>query len=132
MKNPFKKSSIMDTVVNVGVGGAANVAVDYAWGKVDFLAGLGATTKNAIKIAGGAILGSMVKNKYVRAAADGIAVVGVSNLIASYLPGAETSVEPGAGLPDGTIGRAGRVRLGQRGFRRARVAGLAGADFMAE
>lgn len=110
----------MDTVVNVGVGGAANVAVDYAWGKVDFLAGLGATTKNAIKIAGGAILGSMVKNKYVRAAADGIAVVGVSNLIASYLPGT-TSTEDAAGLPEGMIGR---VRLGQRGFRRARVAGL--------
>lgn len=110
----------MDTVVNVGVGGAANVAVDYAWGKLDFLAGLGATTKNAIKIAGGAILGSMVKNKYVRAAADGIAVVGVSNLIASYLPGAETSTEPGSGLPEGMIGR---VRLGQRGFRH-RVAGL--------
>ena len=80
MKNPFKKSSIMDTVVNVGVGGAANVAVDYAWGKVDFLAGLGATTKNAIKIAGGAVLGSMVKNKYVRAAADGIAVAVVAGM----------------------------------------------------
>lgn len=111
----------MDTVVNVGVGGAANVAVDYAWGKVDFLAGLGETTKHAIKIAGGAILGSMVKNKYLRAAADGIAVVGVSNLIESYLPGVETKTEPGSGLPEGMIGR---VRLGQRGFRRARVAGL--------
>ena len=110
----------MDTAINVGIGGAANVAVDLVWGKLDFLAGLGATTKNAIKIAGGAVLGSMAKNKYVRAAADGIAVVGVSNLIASYLPGEEVSTEPGSGLPDGMIGR---VRLGQSGFRR-RVAGL--------
>ena len=88
MKNPFKKSSIVDTVVNVGIGGAANVAVDYVFGSVDALATLGDTTKNAIKIAAGAIAGSMISNKYARAAADGIAVVGASNLIASYLPGA--------------------------------------------
>ena len=34
-KNPFKKSSIIDTVVNVGVGGAANVAIDYVVEQVD-------------------------------------------------------------------------------------------------
>lgn len=123
MKNPFKKSSIIDTVVNVGVGGAANVAMDYAFGKVDFLASLGATTKNAVKVAAGALGGAMISNKYARAAFDGIAVVGASELISSLLPTSETT-----GLPEGTIGR---VRLGQRGFaRRARVAGVQGADFM--
>lgn len=122
MKNPFKKSSIVDTVVNVGVGGAANVAIDYVFGSVDALASLGDTTKNAIKIAAGALAGTMVKNKWARAAADGVAVVGASNLIASYLPtDAPATTE---GLPQGTIGR---IRLGQRGFRRAAVRGVAGS-----
>lgn len=130
MKNPFKKSSAVNTLINVGIGGAANVAVDYAWGQIDTLATLGDTTKNAIKIAAGAIGGSMVKNQYAAAALHGIATVGVSNLIASYLPGAESSAnsEGSAGLPSGTIGR---LRMGQRGFaRRGRVAGVSGASFM--
>ena len=131
MKNPFKKSSAVNTLINVGIGGAANVAVDYAWGQIDTLATLGDTTKNAIKIAAGAIGGSMVKNQYAAAALHGIATVGVSNLIASYLPGAESSEnkeEGQHGLPSGTIGR---LRMGQRGFaRRGRVAGVSGASFM--
>lgn len=128
MKNPFKKSSIKDTVVAVGVGGAANVGFDYLYNLTGL--SLGETTKNAIKIAGGAILGSMVSSKIARAAADGIAVVGVSDLIASYVGGStSTATAVTTGLPEGTIGK---IRLGQRGFRRARVAGLAGADFMAE
>ena len=122
----------MDTVVNVGVGGAANAGLDYAFANIDFLGSV-AAYKNVIKIAGGAIMGSMVKNKYLRAAADGIATVGVSSIVASYLPGAEESgATVAAGLPQGTIANVGRIRLGQRGFRRGRVAGLAGADFMAE
>lgn len=127
MKNPFKKSSIMDTVVNVGIGGASNALIDLGWNKVDFLAGLGETTKNAIKVAAGAVVGSMISNKYARAAADGIATVGVSNLVAGLLP---SDAEPASGLAEGTIGR---IRLGQRGFaRRAgkRVAGVAGSNFM--
>ena len=134
MKNPFKKSSAVNTLINVGIGGAANVAVDYAWGQVETLASLGDTTKNAIKIAAGAIGGSMVKNQYAAAALHGIATVGVSNLIASYLPGADSedggaaSAATTAGLPSGTIGR---LRMGQRGFaRRGRVSGVNGADFM--
>ena len=121
MKNPFKLKNITDTLVNVGVGGAANVAMDYALGKIDFLASLDSTVKNAVKIGLGAIAGSMISNKYAKAAADGIATVGVSNLIGSYLPGAET--ETPSGLPEGMIGK---IRLGQRGFaRRAHVAGVA-------
>ena len=128
MKNPFKKSSIKDTVVAVGVGGAANVGFDYLYNLTGL--SLGETTKNAIKIAGGAILGSMVSSKIARAAADGIAVVGVSDMIASYMGGSTpTATAVTTGLPEGTIGR---IRLGQKGFRRARVSGLAGADFMAE
>ena len=49
----------------------------------------------------------------------GVAVVGASNLIASYLPTSTT--ETTEGLPSGTIGR---IRLGQRGFRRAAVRGV--------
>ena len=134
MKNPFKKSSIVNTVVNVGIGGAANVAMDYVYANVDALASLGETTKNAIKIAAGAIAGSMVSNPYARAAADGIATVGAANLIASYIdPGTtETATtETTTGLPSGTIGR---IRMGQRGFRRGRVAGVGAnpSSFMSE
>ena len=120
MKNPFKLKNITDTLVNVGVGGAANVAMDYALGKIDFLASLDSTVKNAVKIGVGAVAGSMFGNKYAKAAFDGIATVGVSNLIGSYLPGAET--ETPSGLPEGMIGK---IRLGQRGFARKSVAGVA-------
>ena len=124
MKNPFKKSAIVDTLVSVGVGGAANVAMDYAFSQIDALASLGETWKNAIKIGVGVIGGTMTSNKYLRAAVDGIATVGASTLVASYI----TPATPAAGLPQGTIGR---LKVGQRGFaRRARVAGVGGADFM--
>lgn len=124
MKNPFKKQSIIDTAVSVGIGGAANVAMDYAFSAIDFLSALEDTTKNAIKIGVGILGGTMVKSKYVRAAVDGIATVGVSNLVASYI-----APKAASGLPEGTIGR---IRtMGQRGFaRRARVAGVGAADFM--
>ena len=48
MKNPFKKQSIVDTLVNVGIGGAANVAVNYAFNRIDTLSTLTSTEKNAI------------------------------------------------------------------------------------
>ncbi len=119
MKNPFKKQSIMDTVVNVGIGGAANVAIDYVVGQVEAIQSLGDTTINALKIAGGAIVGSMVSNKFARAAADGVATVGVSNLIAGLMnDSASTPGESTSGLPYGTIGRP--VRLGNRAYRRAK------------
>lgn len=121
MKNPFKKSAIIDTVINVGVGGAANVAMNYAFGKIDALASLGDTTKQAIKIAVGALAGTMTTNKYLRAAADGIATVGASELISGYLPVGE---EGAAGLPYGMIGRAGVRRLGNKAFKK-KVAGVA-------
>lgn len=113
-KNPFKKQSIIDTVINVGVGGAANVAIDSVVEQLDFIKNLGDTTINAGKIALGAVLGSMVDNKYLRAACDGVATVGVSNLMAGLM--GEPTKAP-QGLPYGTIGRA--RMLGNRVYRRA-------------
>ncbi len=130
MKNPFKKQSVIDTLVNVGIGGAANVAFDYAAAKIDAIASLESTTKNAIKIGIGVLGGTMIRNKYARAAVDGIATVGVSNLVASYITDTPEAAASASGLPYGTISGVGRLRLGQRGFRRGRVAGVGGADFM--
>lgn len=121
MKNPFKKSSVIDTLTNVGIGGAANVAMDYAVSQIDYLAGLGATTINAAKIALGVLGGTMTNNKMIRAAVDGIAVVGVSSIVKDVL--ADTTKETAAGLPQGTVGR---PRPGNRHFRRQ----VAGVDFM--
>lgn len=126
-KNPFKKQSIIDTVVNVGIGGAANVAIDYVVGQVDALQSLGDTTINALKIAAGAVVGSMVSDKFARAAADGVATVGVSNLIAGLMN--DTTPAPASGLPYGTI--SGRVIPGNRAYRRARkVSGTPTAGVM--
>lgn len=128
-KNPFKAKSVVDTLINVGIGGAANVIMDYAFAQVDALASLGDTTKNAVKIAAGALVGSMAENKYLRAATDGIATVGVSNLIASYIvpeaTAAETTSTSGAPF-------IGRIRnTGNRSFKtKAAVKGAAGVPFM--
>lgn len=126
-KNPFKKQSIMDTVVNVGIGGAANVAIDYVVSQVDAVKSLGDTTINAAKVALGAVIGSMVSNKMLRAACDGVATVGVSNLVSGLL--ADNS--GAAGLPYGTVGlpndTVGRIIPGNRAYRRAhrKVSGVA-------
>lgn len=117
IKNPFKKQSIVDTAVSVSVGGAANVAMDYALGMIPKeTLDLSATTKNAIKIAVGVLGGTMTSNKYLRAAVDGIAVVGVSDIVAGYITPTTTS-----GLPEGTIGSPiGRVHSGNRYYRSGR------------
>lgn len=126
-KNPFKKQSIIDTVVNVGIGGAANVAIDYVVSQVDAEKSLGDTTINAAKVALGAVLGSMVSNKMLRAACDGVATVGVSNLVSGLLADAT----PASGMPYGTIGlpndTVGRIIPGNRAYRRAhrKVSGVA-------
>lgn len=123
-KNPFKKQSIVDTVVNVGIGGAANVAIDYVVSQVEAIQSLGDTTINAAKIALGAVAGSMVSNKMLRAACDGIATVGVSNLVKGLMDGT-TSTETTSGLPYGTIGR---VIPGNSAYKRARrVSGVGAA-----
>lgn len=132
MKNPFKKSSVIDTVVNVGIGGAANVAMNYVFDNVEALASLGETTKNAIKIGVGAIGGSMVSvsyAKYVRPALDGIATVGASELISGLITTAgENKGGDGSGAGSVPFIGAARRKVGQRGFRR--VAGAGSVAFM--
>lgn len=121
MAKLFKKKSIMDSLVNVGVGGAANVAIDYAWNALgDTVASL-AEYKDIIKVAGGALVGSMVSGKVARAAADGVATVGVSNLI-SGLMGTNAGT---AGLPAGTIGS---VRAGNPYFGKKKSSGFTVSD----
>ena len=117
VKNPFKKQGVVDTFVNVGIGGAANVAIDFLLSQISLPEWMTSTVTNAAKIAVGAIGGTMTTNKYVRPALDGIAVVGASNLVASLIDGAtETNTETASGLPFGTIGRA--RRLGNRAYKR--------------
>lgn len=141
MKNPFKTSSIVDTLVNVGLGGAANVAMDYAFENIDALASI-AEHKNIIKIAAGAVGGAMVSGKsakWVRPALDGIATVGISDLIAGYMGTEETGGGNNGGSGDDAatagapfIGKVG-LRMGQRGFRKVGVRGtgsINGQPFM--
>lgn len=109
-KNPFKKENVMDTVVSVGLGGAANVAIDAAVGAYND----SATTPidemyvHIGKFIVGALGSSMFSNRYAKAALDGVGVVGASNLIDYLMNGTgkeEKKEEPTAGIPNGTIGR---------------------------
>ncbi|GEM_PF-1523820 len=152
-RNPFKKQSIIDTLTNVGIGGASNVAIDYIWkeagldktfrsedtAKTEAEKDAGvANIKNLIKITGGVLVGSMVSNKYARLAADGVATVGVSNLISDMMTEKEEEEKDPSdsantsGLPHGTIGRLryGAPALRNRAARNGRMAGL--NDFMGE
>lgn len=109
-KNPFKKQSAIDCAINVGIGGGANVAIDYA---VDMLndsmdAPIDDLYINIGKLAIGAVGSSMVSNKYLKSALDGIAVVGVSNLVKGLMDGSADSPgekTPTSGVPFGTVGR---------------------------
>ncbi len=122
-RNPFKKKSLTDTLVNVAIGGAANVAIDYIEKEFNVPQEEGKekplsdTVVNVIKIGLGAVVGGMVENQMARAAADGVAVVGVSNLISGLMA---DSAESASGLPYGTIGSpVTRVRLGNKYFKKA-------------
>lgn len=113
-KNPFKKQSIMDTLVNVGIGGAANVAIDAAVTSYNKTAGtpIDETYVHVGKIVLGVVGGSMVDNRYLRAAMDGVSTVGVSNLIASFMQ-EETPEPPAAsGFMAASVG-ASRMRTGK-------------------
>ena len=69
----------------------------------------------------------MVSNKMLRAACDGVATVGVSNLVSGLL----ADGTPASGMPYGTIGlpndTVGRIIPGNRAYRRAhrKVSGVA-------
>lgn len=113
-KNPFKKRSMTDTLVNVGVGGAANVAADYVVGMVTTTAD--PLYVNIGKIAAGILLGSMSSNRILRAACDGIATVGVSNLVSGLMNDTTGTSDP---LPDNTGGGTDTVS-GMKGMLGAR------------
>lgn len=119
-KNPFKKDSIIDTAINVGTGGAANALVDVAVNSV--LPNTDPMYVNIGKFVGGVVLGSMApKNQMLRAAADGIATVGVANLVSDLVAnGFGSSDETTSGFKRDVLGRvrAGHSRLARRIKRR--------------
>ena len=125
----FNAKSTIATATSMVVAGAGSAVVDWALAKYDVLpASWGDTAVQAGKIVVGAIGGSMIKNQIAKSVFDGIATVASAKLVAGMLPEGENGgTLQTTGLPEGTIGR---IRLGQRGFRRGRVAGMAGADFM--
>lgn len=111
-KNPFKKQSAIDCAINVGIGGASNVAIDYVVDMVneEMEAPIDDLYVNIGKFAIGAIGSSMVTNKYLKSAMDGIAVVGVSNLVKGLMedtgtPDSGEGATPTTGVPYGTVGR---------------------------
>lgn len=135
-KLKFKKENITDTLMNTAIGGAGNVVFDTIWNYLpNAVTDLGDTAKNAIKLIGGAVAGSMVSNKYLRAMTNGFAVVGASDLVSGLINGTESGSSEGAeGLPNGTIGRIRMPQYGNQKYRRAaratRVSGL--DDFMGD
>ena len=106
-KNPFKKDSIIDTAINVGTGGAANALVDVAVNSV--LPNTDPMYVNIGKFVGGVVLGSMAgKNQMLRAATDGIATVGIANLVSDLVAngfGGSSSGEGAAGFKNDVMGR---------------------------
>lgn len=115
-KNPFKKSSIIDTAINVGTGGAANALIDVAVNSV--LPNTDPMYVNIGKFVGGVVLGSMAgKNQMLRAATDGIATVGVANLVSNLVADGF-----GSGAGEGAAGFKrdvmGRVRAGHSSLAR--------------
>ena len=133
----FNAKSAIATATSMAVAGAGSAVVDWALAKYDVLpAEWGDTAVQAGKIVVGAIGGSMIKNQIAKSVFDGIATVAAAKLVEGMLQENDADKSGDAdkggstqmtGLPDGTIGR---IRLGQRGFRRGRLAGMAGADFM--
>ncbi len=124
-KNPFKKQSIVDTAINVGIGGAANVAIDYVVTEfidTDAANPIDENLINGVKFGLGVIGGTMVSNKMVRAALDGVAVVGVSNLIAGLMK--DTDDGKSSGVPYGTVGR---IQMGMPKYIKAVNSGKAKA-----
>lgn len=103
-KNPFKKGNVVDTLINVGVGGAGNVAADYIIDSIqkDAKEPWSPDTINLGKFIIGSVGSAMVSNKYAKALMDGFAVVGASNYISSLMAESQTT----SGVPAGTIGRA--------------------------
>lgn len=101
-KNPFKTKNVVDTIINVGLGGAGNVLAD----NIIDMAGwdIEEDYKNLGKLFIGAIGSAMVSNRYAKAVMDGFATVGASNYI-SKLVTSDATPSTTAGVPYGTVGR---------------------------
>lgn len=114
----FSSKSAIATGTSVLVAGAGSAVADWALAKWDVIPAEYAQYTNIGKVIVGAVAGSMIKNQIAKSAFDGIATVGAANLVAGWLPEGTKTTE---GLPEGMIGR---LRMGQRGFRRAAVRGV--------
>lgn len=111
-KNFFKKESATASLMNVAIGGASNVAIDTVISSMQDEAKEASKTLedrektqryiNIGKIIGGILIGSMSSNKVIKAVGDGVATVGVSNLVASFMgdTAAAGNSNGTAGLPD--------------------------------
>ena len=130
----FNTKSVIATGTAVLAAGAGSAVADWALAKWDVIPAEYAQYTNIGKVIVGAVAGSMMTNQIAKSAFDGIATVGAANLVKGWLPevatAEETTATP-AGLANGTIGR---LRMGQRGFRRAAVRGINGeaGAFMAK
>lgn len=123
----FNTKSVIATGTAVLAAGAGSAVADWLLAKYDVIPAEYAEYTNVGKVLIGAVAGSMMTNQIAKSAFDGIATVGAANLVAGWLP-TETKepAAPAAGLPEGTIGR---IRMGQKGFRKA-IRGVNGAAFM--
>lgn len=108
----FNSKSAIATGTSVFFAGAGSAAADWALAKWDVIPAEYAQYTNIGKVLVGAVVGSMAKNQIVKSVFDGIATVGAANLVEGWLP---TEAKATEGLPEGMIGR---LRMGQRGFRR--------------
>lgn len=122
MAKLFQKQNILTTLMNVGIGGAANVAVDTIVANVDALNTINSKYIKIAKIGLGILGGSLTSNKVLRAATDGIATVGASEIVSELINAEEAAPAPAAGLPAGTIGRL--RTLGNRSFMHRGVRGV--------
>ena len=124
----FNKKSALTTAKNVLIGGAANAAIDAAVQSVEAFSSIKTIDPlyvDGAKVLLGSVAGAAVSPSSIwRAAADGVATVGASNLAAQLIE----KVIPASGVP--FMGGVGRVRMGQRGFKRAGVRGAGSVPFM--
>lgn len=118
----FNTKSAIATGTSVFFAGAGSAVADWLLAKYDVIPADYQQYTNIGKVIVGAVAGSMIKNQIAKSAFDGIATVGAANLVAGWLPEDQTKeTSTPAGLPEGMIGR---LRMGQRGFRRAAVRGV--------
>ena len=130
----FSTKSAIATGTAVLTAGVGSAVADWLLAKYDVIPADYQQYTNIGKVIVGAVAGSMMTNQIAKSAFDGIATVGAANLVKEWLPENGTTKEEEtatpAGLAQGTIGR---LRMGQRGFRRA-VRGVGGeaGSFMAK